>query len=393
MWLRTLFVFLVGLTASPSFAQSTTPQTSAEFQRWIRQLSSDDYFLREQATSQLLSAGEQAKAVLEAALVSPEMETRTRSKRILELIELREKQRQREEFEQKLDLFVQHPEQFAASTFPAWEEFAETFGSDQPQREFYTQMAKVNYPLLVKVEANRKEAAGLLKQQLKHLQTVVQPNIQARTGRFSLDPYWVSSMLFSSLVIKKDIHAEYDVLLNWAFYQDELRDFRTQSVFRQILITWLETPELSLSDWNRVRLLMEYELKEGLPSVVRMLEKSQKSSSVNSHALVFVGKFGGKEHLPLIESFLEAERVCHIHIRNNERFYVQTRDLALAILITLTDQSHHDYHFKRIEYDDKQLFRIWTLGFRKDQDDLRKQALLKWKQWSKEHRSVQAAKP
>lgn len=389
-WLRVCVVLTVFLSGNIGFCQSAQTE---ELRRWIGQLDSDDYFVREQATQRLLTAGAKAEPALTAALESPDMEMRTRSKRILELIEFREQERRRIAFEQKLAAFVARPDDFAAEEFPAWQQFSERFGSGRSEREFYTEMAKVNQDLFVALQSDAVKAGEEVKRQLEHLRTVVQPHIQANTGQFTLDPYFISSLLFTSLTLKQDIHADYDVLLNWAFYREPIKGFQSQPVFRELLVTWLETPQLSLSEWNRLRLMMEYELEEALPFVVEVLEKSQKSSTVNSHALVFLGKYGGKEHLPLLESFLENDRVCHIHIRNNERYYVQIRDLALAVLITLTEQSHHDYNFKRIEYDQKQLYRVWTLGFRKDQQDLRKQALSKWKQWSKEHLPPPAEQP
>jgi hypothetical protein len=123
---------------------------------------------------------------------------------------------------------------------------------------------------------------------------------------------------------------------------------------------------------------MAYDLKEGILPATRMLK--QPTTAVNkSRALVVLGKFGGKDELPLVEPFLKDAQAFVEYNGNNQPMQVQVRDVALMATIQLAGQNPKDFGFDRYQANERVPFNSLMIAFRSDKE--RTAAFEKWEAW------------
>ena len=130
-------------------------------------------------------------------------------------------------------------------------------------------------------------------------------------------------------------------------------------------------------------LAMRYDLREALVPAADMLRDQGGHAHMRQYALLVVGRFGTREHLALLERQLSDTAVCMNATVNNQRVQVEVRDVALAVLVHLTDQNLSAYGLGGARTDSKMLFHTHTLGF--SDDDEREKAQRKWQAWADEH--------
>ncbi len=109
---------------------------------------------------------------------------------------------------------------------------------------------------------------------------------------------------------------------------------------RKILARWISRDVNAVFVSYNLFAANQYNLKEGLPSAIRILKAAQTTPDVNTRiqALLLVGKLGGKEHIALLEPLLNDEFVCYDSGGPANRVQTQIRDIALCTSIKLAGQ-------------------------------------------------------
>jgi hypothetical protein len=129
-----------------------------------------------------------------------------------------------------------------------------------------------------------------------------------------------------------------------------------------------------------------YDLKpEGLALAEKVLVHNADNPQLRQFALLAIGRFGGRKHVPLAEKLLSDATSCGAIQADNPPVQVelQVRDVALAVLIRLTDQQAGDYGAVLGQVSPQSIFQVPTLGFSKSSQ--RDTALARWTKWRAEH--------
>ncbi len=154
---------------------------------------------------------------------------------------------------------------------------------------------------------------------------------------------------------------------------------------RKILARWISRDVNAVFVSYNLFAANQYNLKEGLPSAIRILKAAQTTPDVNTHvqALLLIGKLGGKEHIALLEPLLNDEFLCYDSGGPANRVQTQIRDIALCTSIKLAGQDPKKFGFD-LWLDTPQFPNLHTFGFTKSED--RTAAFKKWQDWQTEHK-------
>jgi hypothetical protein len=273
---------------------------------------------------------------------------------------------------------------------PGWERYRKIAGEDAAAREFFVDIQKADTGFLAEVEKDLTRAGqrcALLCQTL-----VNQPQTKIINGVLRHQPIALVQIA-PLLLIAADPHVTIPVqhrfLFTNLFYQStlqtELRSGRS-TPFKKILLAWMQR---QADDESMAQILFDVinnlELKEGLDLAVKAIRNKKLKGGGAAHALVTIGRFGDKQHLPLFEGFLDDKtQFCGFGIGRpnggNVQGNTEVRDVALAMLVRQTKQSFKDYGFalSGLGYDHL-INNANYLGFTSDKE--RTKAFAKWKAW------------
>ena len=121
--------------------QRNSTATQPEIDRWIAELGSDSYPIRQSAAEQLLAAGMSARNALIQLADGADPETRAAARRLVSLID-------RTEFRRSLDAFAADTDGQRGLTLPGWEAFQKLVGSDPACRTLFVDMQRQEGSLL-----------------------------------------------------------------------------------------------------------------------------------------------------------------------------------------------------------------------------------------------------
>jgi hypothetical protein len=150
--------------------------------------------------------------------------------------------------------------------------------------------------------------------------------------------------------------------------------------------TWIVKDGGAAATYQNLMLAASFELKsEGLAVATKALANETGPAPIRQYAILSLGRFGGKEHLPMIEKCLQDTTNSNVMQANNppHQIEIQIRDVALAVLVHLTGQHLRDYGYLQVQPHPLTLFQVGSLAFN---DAARREAALKkWSQWRAEH--------
>jgi hypothetical protein len=130
-----------------------------------------------------------------------------------------------------------------------------------------------------------------------------------------------------------------------------------------------------------------YELKpEAVQLATRVLTaEPQHQATARQYAMLVLGRFGGKEQIPLLEKLLNDSTSLGTVQSSipNRQVELQVRDIALAVSVHITKQNLREYGYVAAQPNSMLLFQVTTLFF--NDGKLRDAALKKWAQWRAEH--------
>jgi hypothetical protein len=357
----------------------------------VRRLGSTDFKVREQASRQLFRIGLPAKQPLLEGTSDPDLEVRRRCRELLPQILEADRQA-------KLAALLADKDGKIKHDLPGWERYRTIVGEDDAARRYFVEIQKGDVALLRDLEkdpAHAGERCGALCQSLMQKQQA----LQMRNGLLvnaQTPPLEIATLLLVAGDPRVRIPVQQRYLVVNLLYQSGVQDGLRKagsSPFKKIVLAWMEHEMNDEATSGSVfHTLNQLGLKEGLDMALKAVRGKKLKGPALAGALVTIGKFGDKEHVDLLEPFLDDKtaiggfnfgRAKGGNVGGN----TQVRDAALAMLVRLTKQAPRDYGFAITEIQpplEHLMDYANCLGF--SSEERRTKAFEKWKTWKADHK-------
>jgi hypothetical protein len=351
--------------------------------RWIGELGHETFTVRQTAASQLLAAGMSAREALVAVADGPDPETRAAARRLIAQID-------HSEFHRRLEAFAADTEGRQGISLPGWDQYQKLVGGDPPARALFVEMQRQEGGLLRAMFGLSKRTPGdLLDARLMRL--IQWPNVAGnRTASPPLGSCAAVLFLGSIAEIEVSDNAAQliEVLLQRPPILESLRADKTEEPVRRLVVGWvLHCPSKNEEILRRrLNLISAMAMKEALPLALNVLGGEAPFRRVHpftrAQAALVVGQLGGREHVDKLEPLLEDSSMCspQAQLPGQAGATVQVRDVALVMMIHLTDQRPADYGYLSARpQPQSKAYSLQTL-FRENNQQ-RDEAIAKWRKW------------
>ena len=353
-------------------------QPAEQADQLVRELGDASFRVRERATRQLIELGVPAKAALMQGLKSSDAEIRERCRRVLVGV-------LEEDYQARVDRFEADRQGAQEHDLPGWPRYRGLVGDSAAARELFVEMQRAESMLLESVTADAEAAAETLALRCEDLQQAVNRPFDDEGRPLSLGS--IAAVFFvgsDSRVAVNDRVAAY--LHNFSYQpalQTALGGGSKVEPLKRILGAWVARNTGSNNAYPSLMLAMQYDLREGLAPALNLVRQPGNQPQFLQFALLVIGKFGDKQHVPLLEPLLENSGPLFTQNASGQHLRCEVRDVALAVLLHLTGQDFKDYGLGRVQRNAQMLFNTSTLGF--PTESARDAAMKKWKQWSSLH--------
>jgi len=350
----------------------------------VSQLASPKYRDREKAAAELIRMGRAAKPALIEGKKHPDPEVQSRCEQLLpQALAL--------DLAFRVDRFLTDTDGKLDHDLPLLKTFREHVGTDDLARKLYAEMVKTSAPLL---ETAEEEPAMLTERVQQRYLDLYSEMFGSPFGVGFRRAYQPGAMNVADLcaVLFASSHPAYkpaqpDWLLANLYTQPAftnlLKNEKSGKAYRTLFFHYVETR----ADDNLINqcawLFAQHQIKEGADVIAKVL-KAGKATQVYSkaQALCCVGTLGSKDHIKLIEPYLEdATQVQPFFVGRGQRGEVKVKDVALAMTIHLNGKNPKDYGFVMWNVYPNQLLQYHQLGFGADEE--RAAAFKKWADDSK----------
>lgn len=373
--------------ATPTALPSLSKPTPDDIKRWITDLSHDSYSVRQNAGTQLLTAGMTARGPLVDLANGPDPETRAAARRLIALID-------RSEFRRRLDAFAADVDGKQNLTLPGWDEFKKLVGGDAAARSLFVDMQRQEGALIAAVFGGSKRAPEELWEARLYRTAQWQPGVPERSN---IPPVGsCATMLFLGSQADMDVSDSAAQLIESIIQRPPLNQLlkdNSQPAVRKLVITWLTICPNKSEEILRQRLsvIAQANLTEALPLAVDVCSGDPQYLHVQpltkALAAMILGQLGTREHVAKLEPLLEDNSIClppQMQIPGQPQVAVQVRDVALCVILKLTDQQPADYGYTNARPAQPGTFQIQTMY--RDTDAQRGESIAKWRKWREEHK-------
>ena len=353
----------------------STPET------WVQRLGSDDFATRELAESELSRLGLPALSSIEFGLNHADPEIRRRCRNLVQ--GLREADHQN-----KLGKF-----QKGMGTLPGWDRFCTLLPNERPEtRKFYADIWASDPGFIEEVELNPDRAAITIFAKVQSLQ-LNSPRI-IRANSPMVNPYTVNdvaAVMFAAQHPEARVQSDRLQLVTSLLYGQNIQGALSgkngavvHEGLRTLVTSWMRSQVDIQAQMQSLYLCQNLELKEGVLLARDLLKSGRLQPHGRGVACSLIGRLGTRENIPDIAPLLsDSAHMNNFQVRPREMGTVQVRDVALAILVHLTGQSHKDYGFGFATAG--QAFQVgstYNMGFLAE--DKRLEALTKWDAYAPE---------
>src|SRR5262249_16710738 len=137
-----------------------------------------------------------------------------------------------------------------------------------------------------------------------------------------------------------------------AFYQ-AVTDGKGDEITRRIVKRWFAHPSAEKNvhmAQSNLDLALNLKLPESLIPAQQVLAAESAQPLFKQLAILVIGQYGNKEHLAKVEPYLQDTTKCInfglVKALQANPVEIQTRDLALAVMIHLSGQDPKDYGYE-----------------------------------------------
>jgi hypothetical protein len=378
----------VGIT-NPTSDPTTThgEPTQADVAQWIKDLGSDAFSLRQGAAARLLSAGSIAREPLRQLAEGTDPETRASARRLIALID-------RSEFRRRLDAFAADTDGKKGLSLPGWEQYQKLVGSDAASRALFVEMHRQEGPLLAAIfDSAERPPEELWESRLVRIAQWQNPNGE----RAGAPPIGSSAaMLFIGSLPEMNISNAaasfvHNIIqrppVNTALLPDG-----SQPALRKLVVNWvLQCPNKTEEVLReRLSIIQATNLVDALPLAIQACSNDPQFLHITpltkALAVLTIGQLGDRQNVPQLEPLLDDASIClpaQIQVPGQPATSVELRDVALCVMLSLTDQAPADYGYMAARMATPRMFQLQTLY--RDNDSQRAEAVAKWRQWRVSH--------
>jgi hypothetical protein len=360
--------------AADAAERRTMPEPTAAQRKLVQQLGDASFFVREEASRQLISQGAAAKAALIEAFANPDVEVRNRARRILKRI-------LHEEFEARLAAFVADVGGNRQHRLPGWQRFKDLVGDGRDARTLFAAMMRSEQSLLSAYENQTEELGELFAARVTWLQSRL---ASGATGAESIPPAVMATLLLIGSDPTLQEHSQKFVQLYQLLYFPSTKQAIAAGSHREILLAllekWVATAASTGSQYG-IMIALKYDLeKAGLQQARHLIEHGTTSPSLLQYAIICVGRFGSEQHIELLKPLLDNKTVCHTwsnaQLKKDGNIKIQVRDVALVVTLRLLGKDPDRFGFNLLRESPETLYYVYTFGF--INDDEREAAHAKW---------------
>jgi hypothetical protein len=367
-----------------------------DIERWTLDLGHDEFSVRQAAAEKLIAAGSPAREPLAALADGPDPETRAAARRLISIID-------RSEFSRRLEAFAADTEGRDGVTLPGWKRFRKLVGADPAARELFVEMQRQEGPLLAAIfDGSARPPDDLWESRIQRL--LAWQSLPGAGGAES--PLGsCATILFlgaaGEIKISDSGIVNIDGLIQRPPLSNSLRADSVQDPVRRLVVSWIlycpSQNEGVLA--RRLALVANLNLAEGVALALGVVKGDPKypaaSPGTKALALQLIGQFGGREHVAELEPLLEDVSVCiqpHAPAPGQQVVSVQIRDVALAVMLLLTDQqpARYGYASARLVMPQR-IYQLPSLG--RTSDEERAQSIAQWRAWRASQTENDAEKP
>jgi len=346
----------------------------------ISHLGSPEFSVRDLASKELLSRGKGVLAELQdAADNCDDLEIRLLATQILQQFSV-------QKYEAELTALLNDPQGKLKHDLPCWLRYKKIMGHGKAERELFVEMLRNEQELLTLVSTNPRQASKQYAGRIKLLYR----------GRTPFDRQLPSEATLSTFLF---LNTQTDIILNqtgkmYMFSYLTSRNEPYQAItagsnsvlLKRLLSAMAVQAEEGNLAYYHIRMMMRYNMKEASLKFTRKIlrdNKISKRAPAFHYATLVLGKYGGKEDLPLLEPLLKNKTVIHTWNKGKVKKPIKTQicDLALVALLKIHNQDHKAFGFKHTVPNNEMIFQIYSMGF--EDEKQREAAIAKWQAWKK----------
>lgn len=377
-------LLLVAVVGSPSVADTQRKASDpTKVDSLIQDLRSPSFRTRLQAEMDCRQWGDEMLPALNAALKSSDPELRRRARFLIERIE-------NDLLSDSLNSFLQPG---SLSSLPGWS-IVEDLVQDTPEvRAAYASILKGNSELS-RALAHPEDIPNEIQRELQSrnlLGTIPRTISPADTSALLLllihpDANYSADLgeVASRMVWAGVSHAEIDVetLRNPSRAQSTGKNTASLEILRALVTRWVKIPRAG-TPHDRLLTATRLSLPEAVVPAMEIIQKKD-SPHIIGTAFVAIANHGSADDMAIVETMLDDSFELSSSRKNESdgtTSSTQLRDIALAALIEMTHQDPRQYGMKEFPRDPERRVSAFPVVF--ESEDIREQALEKWRAWSR----------
>jgi hypothetical protein len=370
LWREFRLAGAVWLTAVAGTLQAGPPDQDA-IERLAYRLSASEFSVRDQAERELRHAGSAALPILRNLADTSDLEMRLRVTRLISSLE-------RSALEETLQQLSEGGLPADDLSLPGWAAYQHVLGDDAERRALFIEMVRADGELMAAIDA----PVEVLRTEFERRCADI--NIQRSQRKLGARPVpHVAALLLAAT--QPDCHpspaaaACVTASLQEGEFLAAMQRSDRPAVLEQLVALWVAHPDSS-TVIQRLGLAARFELAEGIDVAREIIERRLYGPQIQ-HAILYIAKVGGTEHLHDLEVLLHDTTDLQAQRRGAATtFSARVQDVALAGLVHMTGQRLEDFGFGSLRVNSQYLYAPGSIGF--ETEEARRLALEKWQRWS-----------
>lgn len=345
------------LLSSPRLFADAPPAGLTPDSLRVNQLGDDCFEARQAASRALVLRGLAAQDALLAADKHPDPEVRRRARQIL--VTIRDY-----DYRARLSAFEADPQGREMHQLPGWERFRSTIGEGAADRKLFVQMHRQEPAIMTVCDSDFPQLARLLQKRTQDLQSLLYTGEdQDLTLGTAAVFYFVASD--PRVPVSEIASSQICNLFNYRpAVQQAMNAGEFGPTVRKLLGAWVARDVEPMVANQHFVMALQYGLKEALEPALRIVKSTGGDAQVRQYALHVVGRFGTKDHVPVLAPLLEDKTVCMtFEVKPGQTSEVQLRDIALGFMVHLSGQAPSEYGYAQSQRNGQWVFMPGTLRF------------------------------